>query len=429
MVLGLSKESDIQIELAVTATASPAFRSVTSILRLMFQSPLWDLPVTQEQAQTLISLQSNKILSEGELYDRYFSHPDSISTAFLSKQVGESIFTPEVSSNALRGNALFIAQGIYLVSATFDVLGPEIQVLLPEILYPLLERASPYGNHPVVQEAAVLALSRAANATKCRSITQLLARNFDYIAEAITCRLRAFTYNVTDGTSFPPAFPCVIDAVMKFCKGYIAEEDQSIADDYDINYPPLMIENQRLILADLLRMTMRSFDRATVDSNLVVESMFSMFSSSIDFLCAAVLSSKPKGPSIENKMESLNPSGIESLRRCKPWLEGFLQEFGKNTAANISLAQDFLNRQEHQSEQSYDTDENDNDDENLRREIIKTDSLSIEVALVNDMMEKGAFFLSHSDLRVQLVAADSILKGVYFIQTAERIAKNQDEVC
>ena len=92
------------------------------------------------------------------------------------------------------------------------VLGTDIKLSFPTILFPLIEKASPIGNHSSVQRTAFSTLWEISQAAGYSDISSLLAMNVDYLLDIISLKLRKYAW---EGSHLERSLMGVVEVILQ----------------------------------------------------------------------------------------------------------------------------------------------------------------------------------------------------------------------
>ena len=325
----------------------------SSVLPVIVSDPLWTLPTTSDE------------------------HSRSRANKGLD---------PDQSVTMMNGNAILVSLLMGFIRQFTHVLGGESTKLqLPIVLFPLLERASPVGNHSVVQRAAIDSLQEITLSIGYNDISSLLASNFDYLVDAISLRLSKYT---KEQAPMERSLAGVVDVIL-----------QSIV--YH-GGPASDISNGNVsMIGHLLDCILKHFDRQRYTTSLNMFDMARVFWSMDAFM----------GSSIDSYIRKNNAT-LKTLEEEKTdddhWFQRLDVELNVESAAYYA---------DEDTDKAFDEEQEITIDDNNCTEATpllddqdETDFMQ-EVSSINSILSRCCYLLCYADLQIQVLCCGTILSG------------------
>lgn len=311
---------------------------------------------------------------------------------------------------------------IELARHLIEVIGAEAQVFLPDILFPVLEKASSSGNHINVQQAALKALKSISLVTSNQNIAFLLANNFDYIADTALSRLRPTSGRQSAKRILPPQLPRVIEVVLQLYNSFL-EDHMSCVDfketDHFSNF--FAVRTKVYLVHDIIGALLDVFDQNVVYftsktescPNFLPMSLIGMFGAAVNFFRLISASAHCKFKAGHNAyVDKVLDNG-----KTEVWLERLLHEFSLTPQQRLDSADEddvedsFLTpeagfKQYHsQQQQKYETDS--------KTEVAsRPDEVCFPGEIILRIMIRCTFFLSFPDLILQKSSVEVIQASI-----------------
>jgi len=324
----------------------------SSVLPVIVSDPLWTLPTTSDEHRT----RANKGLDADQ------------------------------SVTMMNGNAILVSLLMGFIRQFTHVLGGEnMKLQLPIVLFPLLERSSPVGNHSVVQRAAIQSLQEITLSIGYNDISSLLASNFDYLVDAISLRLSKYT---KEQAPMERSLAGVVDVIL-----------QSIV--YH-GGPASDISNGNVsMIGHLLDCLLKLFDRQRYTTSLNMFDMARVFWSMDAFM----------GSSIDSYIRKNNAT-LKTLEEEKTdddhWFQRLDVELNVESAAYYA---DGGTDKAFDEEQEITIDDNNSTEATpLLDDQDETDFMQ-EVSSINSILSRCCYLLCYADLQVQVLCCGTILSG------------------
>lgn len=158
------------------------------------------------------------------------------------------------------------------------VLGTDIKLLFPTILFPLIERASPIGNHSSVQRTAFSTLWTISETAGYSDISSLLAMNVDYLLDIISLRLRKYAW---EGSHLERSLMGVVEVILQS----VVYQRQVSGNQSSIQG---VVFDAGAIVGNMLKCFLDHFDRQSNISNLNALDTVRVFRSINIFIASSV---------------------------------------------------------------------------------------------------------------------------------------------
>jgi hypothetical protein len=322
-----------------------------------------------------------------------------------------------------------------------EAIGAKAQVFLPDILFPVLEKASSSGNHINVQQAALKALKSISLVTSNQNIAFFLANNFDYVADTALSRLRPTSGRQSAKRVLPPQLPGVIEVVLRLYNSFLEDHmscvDYKETDHFSIFFAAGTKVN---LVNDILGALLDAFDQNVVYftsktescPNFLPMSLIGMFGSAVNFFRLISTSTHCNFKARNNaSVDQVLENGETDI-----WLERLLHEFSITPQQILDSADEdhaegsFLTpeagfRQYHsQQQQKRETDS--------RTELaILPDEVYFPGDIILRIMLRCSFFLSFPDLMLQKSSVKVIQASIQCLAMFTSKEKNilQEDEC
>lgn len=272
-------------------------------------------------------------------------------------------------------------------------LGENIQLHLPIILFPLLERASPIGNHSYVQNCAFASLEVLSDSIGYRDVSSLLAANFDYTMDHISLQLRK---HAKERTPMSRSLMGVIDVILQS----IIRQRCTSSTDENIgrgNTRLFVAPSHVAIVVHMLNCLLQHFDRqyksqmshvGSLDTVRVFQSIGKFMESSIDAFVA--------NGDVHVKYEEASE---DMLKRLDLELELESPGYDEDDGSDDDVFEDM----------PYDEG---NDDEQSRGKEDEVDTECLrEIRAINSILARCSYLLCSPDLQIQVLCSDTLLSG------------------
>ncbi|KAL7531629.1 hypothetical protein ACHAXR_009215 [Thalassiosira sp. AJA248-18] len=240
----------------------------SSVLPVIVSGPLWTLP-TSLGMHTGTSSSDTSALANGAQTDGQLKFDRLRSKGMTSAQ----------SATIMNSNAILISVLMGFICQFTNALGDKIRLHLPTILFPLLERASPIGNHSFVQRAAFATLWEISVSVGCKDISSLLAFNFDYLVDIISLRLRKCA---REQTPMERSLMGVVDVILRS----LVHHGGATSNARDGEMP--LASGHVTMVGHMLKCILSHFDRQSYMNNLSVFDTVSVFRSMGTFMDASI---------------------------------------------------------------------------------------------------------------------------------------------
>ena len=304
------------------------------------------------------------------------------------------------SVSIMNHNAILVSLLMGVIHQFTHIIGGEnIQLLLPTILVPLLERSSPIGNHSFVQSAAVGLLQDITVSIGYNDISSLLASNFDYLIDAISLRMTKNSREMQ--VPMERSLVGVVDVILQSIV-YHGSPDKGKGGE------PLTAGHVSMV-KNLLTCLLNHFDRQQHTANVLSTfDMARVFLSMNTFMDSAIDSYIQ-----QSCINHTHKTSDNEEEETDDWFQRLDAELNVDSAAYYASEEDDNTDNGMFSEQEdIDNVADDNsppvdtgtDDQE------KTDFLQ-EISSINSTLSRCCYLLCYDDLRIQVVCCETILSG------------------
>ena len=175
----------------------------SSVFPVIVSNPFWSLPTVLDLNHEDRGGVDRKLGSE---------HSGKALTTLRQVQYYDHEACTDQSVTIMNSNAIVILALMGFIRQFTQALGDSMRLHLPTVLFPILERASPIGNHPSVQRSTITSLQEITIALGRDDISSLIASNFDYMVDVISLRLRTYA---RDQTPMERSLVGVVDVILR----------------------------------------------------------------------------------------------------------------------------------------------------------------------------------------------------------------------
>jgi len=176
MIAGICKWNEEENSTRLSRSSIRVISSLaSSVLPVIVSHPVWTLP-TSFVCEFTAKHTSQNMKSWKHRID--------------NKEITSKHYRHGTSAEVLNSNAIVIGSLMSFINAFSRAMGAEITAHMPIILFPLLERASPIGNHSYVQSYARMYLGTITKSAGYEKIADLIVENFDYMLDLISRKLQ-----------------------------------------------------------------------------------------------------------------------------------------------------------------------------------------------------------------------------------------------
>ena len=294
----------------------------------------------------------------------------------------------------MNSNAVFISMMMGVIRQFTLVLGGGLQLHLPIILFPILERASPIGNHSIVQGAAIATLQDITQCVGAADISSLIASNFDYLADVLALRLRKYG---RESISMERSCVGVVDLILRSSILYEGRNALSgngpIADGHVTTVSNLLTHFLNYLDGQLV-MTILS----VLDATRVLQSMCTFMESSINMHLSSDTSVTPEVDDYDWRQRLEFDLTAESAGHAfDNILNDGIATMEPEMNDGTELADELL------LDDSHNVRKNDRDETIFTHEIIA----------INTILSRCCYLLCYSNLQIQVICCETILSGFH----------------
>ena len=355
-----------------TTSMTNIFSSLaSSVLPLIVSDSMWTLPT---------------VLEAGTINDSRKGQSREMGTHGWNQTSNGQTACP--SATIMNSNAVLISVMMGVIREFTHALGENMRLHLPILLFPILERASPIGNHSTVQRAAVSTLQDITHSIGYDDVSSLIASNFDYLVDAISLRLRKYgKENMCLERSCVGVIDLILcsaihkrDANVSTANGPVAVGYVSIASNLltcFLNYldRQSVLTNQNILDATRILQSMCAFMESSIDMHLSVSTPVTQDEVDCDWL-----------QRLDFDLTSLS-AGHASDVRCD-------DDF-------VTVNDDIKPTDELLLGDTHDAQKNDRDETNFMK----------EVNAINTILSRCCYLLCYSNLPIQVICCETIHFG------------------
>jgi len=366
-----------------STTSMHIFSSLaSSVLPLIVSDALWTLPTVIDTGSL------NGQLVENGTSGRLQSGDATSKGQFVHQ-----------SASTMNSNAVLISVMMGVIREFTRVLGGNMRFHLPILLFPILERASPIGNHSTVQSAAIAILQDITGSIGCTDISSLIASNFDYLVDVLSLRFRK--YGVGKMT-MERSCVGVVDLILRSA---IHNGSPTVSMTESSGNVPVAIGHVSMA-SNLLNSLLSYLDRQPPMTNLSVLDAARVLQSMCTFMDS----------SIDVHFSKSTPVILE-VEDCDPFQRLDFDLYAESTghACDDCFDDDITALQPTMNDNTEPTDETllRDDSQNLR-ENDRDETICIqEVNAVNTILSRCCYLLCYSNLQIQVICCETIRSGFH----------------
>jgi len=324
---------------------------------------------------------------------------------------------PTLPITIMNSNAILISTLMGFLCQLARALGDSVKLQLPTILFPLLERASPIGNHSYVQRAAFACLWKISRSVGYRNISCLLASNFDYLVDILSLRL---CKHAREQSALERSLFGVVNVILQSAISRV----RPASSDVENGDEPLFMGHVAMV-EHMLNCLLGHFDRQSYNmDNLSLFDTVSVFRSMNTFMDASidVFISNNKDGAAPIIPEEDNDDGC-FLRR----LDFELSIESTGCSEDIDSNDDIFGQQApyeegdptKQAPPFPNSDHSSNNDE-----ADETSDFVQEICAINGILSRCCYLLCNADLRIQVLCCETILSGFRSLGKVGSFRKN-----
>ena len=364
----------------------------SSVLPVVVGAPLWTLPTSSREVPAREHQTAVREAKDGGLRNN-------------SHNVMEAPNSTILQSNA----ALLCSFMEFLCQCTQALGGDSMQCHLPLVLFPLLERASPVGNHSSVQRAAYASLWKISATLGHRDISSLLASNLDYLVDAISLTLgRCAREQGFMDRSFVGVVNVVLQSAVKY--GGIPAATSMVENGTASR--PVFLDHMAMV-GHMLKCLLTHFDQQSYMSNVSVFDTVSVFCSMVTFIEASVDTYITNNNSASTVMPKEEKGDDWYLMRLDFELNMESTGFAEDDDANEDAFEELERNAEVDSASGappFDGEDLTQEDENEGKAEGKDFFVQGTVA-INSILSRCTYLLLCADLRIQVLCCETLLCG------------------
>ena len=266
------------------------------------------------------------------------------------------------------------------------ILGTDIKLLFPTILFSLIERASPIGNHSSVQRTAFSTLWTISQTAGYSDISSLLAMNVDYLLDVISLRLRKYAW---EGAYLERSLMGVVEVILQS----VVYQRQLSGNQSSVQG---VVFDAGAIVGNMLKCFLDHFDRQSNVTNLSALDTVRVFRSINTFIAS----------SVDRVIEC---SGIDIHAQDDD------EDFDWLNRLNVELDVDTSGYEETDSMfEEYDADLTDPPPTTLPDDDRPPDegpAFTREIDAINSTLSRCSYLLCHAHLHLQVLCCQAMLSG------------------
>lgn len=360
----------------------------SSVLPVIVSGPLWTLTTSLD----------------GRMTDTYTKSPSLFHSHSIVRRAGDSGLCSNglgvsPSATIMNGNAGVICSLMGFICGFSKALGNDMRVHLAIILFPLLERASPVGNHSYVQRAAIKSLEQISISTGFSDIFSLISHNFDYLLDLISLRLRK---HAKERIPIARSLVGVVEVILQSV-ALCEKVNTGLEIDEDADIPLAFTSSHVAMVGHMLNCLLsasywQNDDKASsLDMVRVFRSINAFMDSSIAIQISSSIAPRFK------VLEEGEDNKEDWLRRLDFALDmrsaGFTEGGSDEEEPFIEESPNDVN----DGEPACDGANAPNDEEDA--------SFAHEIGAINCILSRCCYLLCNADLQIQVMCCDTILSG------------------
>jgi hypothetical protein len=276
-------------------------------------------------------------------------------------------------------------------------LGDSMRFNLPTILFPILERASPIGNHPSVQRASISSLQDITVSLGHKDISSLIASNFDYLVDVISLRLRTYA---RDHVSMERSLVGVVDVILRSAVYHGGSSSIGFQESSIGNEMPGCTCHVSLV-GHMLNCLLNHLDRQSHMTNLSMFDIARVFRSMSTFMDSSIV----------NKISELSVAALYTPEDKDDWFQRLDFEL------NVDLAgcdpnDDVCDQQEFNNDEKTPDDAPPVESLHSRKDDVEID-FTHEIGSINIIVSRCCYLLCYADIQIQVLCCETILSGFH----------------
>jgi hypothetical protein len=328
---------------------------------------------------------------------------------FVNTTQSDKTFTAiresDKSVTIMNSNAILISVLLGFIRQFTLVLGTNMKLHLPTILFPILERASSLGNHPSVQRSSVSTLQEITLVLGYNDITSLIASNFDYLVDIISLKLRTCA---RDHVSMERSLVGVIDVILRSA---VYHDNGSTGSSKSTTTP----DNQVSLAGHMLNCLLKHMDHQSCITSLSILDITRVFRSMSTFMDSSI-ATKHNNLIIDTTMDALEDEDY--------WLRRLDVELTIDTAGYEEEKYDEYNNDDQMNnaiEESPEVPTVNNSRPASQND--KEKDFVHEIASINTILSRCCYLLCYSDIQIQVLCCDTIMTGFHSLGRVGTIRK------
>lgn len=303
------------------------------------------------------------------------------------------------SSTIMNSNAILISVLMGFIRQFTRALGDRMRLHLPTVLFPILERASPIGNHPSVQVASIFLLQDITLALGLDDISSLIASNFDYLVDVVSLRLRTYA---RDQISMERSIVGVVDVILRSAV-HGGSTSTGVKESSNGNVMPDCTGHVSLV-GHMLNCLLNHLDRQSRIASLSIFDIARVFRSMSTFMDSSVV----------KHISNLSVSAAETIEDEDDWLQRIDLELNVDSAGCVD---------DHDSIDVCDQPEFNDNKESLD-DALPVNNLQSrndeggldfthEIGSINIILSRCCYLLCYADIQLQVLCCETILSGFH----------------
>ncbi len=303
------------------------------------------------------------------------------------------------SVTIMNSNAILLSVLMGFIRQFTQALGGTMRLHLPTILFPILERASPIGNHPSVQRASISSLQEITLALGHMDISSLIASNFDYLVDVISLRLRTYA---RDHMSMGRSLVGVVDVILRSAVYHWGSSSVGLKESSNGNEMPDCTGHVSLV-GHMLHCLLNHLDRQSHITNLSIFDIARVFRSMSTFMDSSIV----------NHIGELSVAALDTLEDKDDWFRRLDFELNVESAG---CAEDYDPEDDVYDQQEFNDDGTSPDDApplkslHARKDEVEIDFMH-EIGSINMILSRCCYLLCYADIQIQVLCCETILSG------------------
>ncbi len=305
------------------------------------------------------------------------------------------------SVTIMNSNVILLSVLMGFIRQFTQALGGSMRLHLPTILFPILERASPIGNHPSVQRASISSLQEITLALGHNDISSLIASNFDYLVDIISLRLRTYA---RDHMTMERSLVGVVDVILRSAVYHGGSSSIGLKESSNGNEMPNCTGHVSLV-GHMLHCLLNHLDRQSHITNLGIFDIARVFRSMSTFMDSSIV----------NHISEHSVAALDTLEDNDDWFRRLDFELNVESAG---CAEDYDPKDDVCNQQEFNDDEKSPDDVppvkslHSRKDEVEIDFMH-EIGSINMILSRCCYLLCYADIQIQVLCCETILSGFH----------------